>query len=90
MNALSRSRRRRKRGSSAGPGPLIGRTVRPRCHSSEPEGAWPSDQPRYRAGTGVGAATWRWEDGKQFVPMFDGQPQCGNPISVQQMDRLLS
>ncbi|MBL7490552.1 ABC transporter substrate-binding protein [Frankia sp. AgB1.9] len=30
------------------------------------------------------------KDGKQFVPMFDGQPQCGNPISAQQMDQLLS
>ncbi|ADP78530.1 ABC transporter substrate-binding protein [Pseudofrankia inefficax] len=30
------------------------------------------------------------KDGKQFVPLFDGQPQCGSPISAQQMDQLLS
>jgi branched-chain amino acid transport system substrate-binding protein len=30
------------------------------------------------------------DDGKQFVPMFDGQPQCGTPISPEQMDKLLS
>lgn len=30
------------------------------------------------------------KDGKQFLPMFNGQPQCGNPITAAQMDQLLS